>query len=198
MLNGLPVNTYHCVSRQVVKSKQFPILNSRKRGRPAKSTAVAKAAAVDITGLEESAPPQAPLKDTKLNKLAKVFQRAIADKELAMAEPEFDGGGTSESYAPVSKESLERRVARRLNVLDRYLTDEKLQALLQLSSLKEIGIYEGIMMDKTLVLKGQPNVIIGNSDRQAMSDAMPKFLNELRRRGLITAVSERKVEFTNT
>lgn len=171
----------------------------KKVGRPAKdavTTNIVKA--ISNAGREEPAPPQALLKDTKLNKLAKVFQRALADKELAMAEPEFDGGGTSESYAPVSKESLERRVARRLNVLDRYLTDEKLQALLQLSSLKEIGIYEGIMMDKTLVLKGQPNVIIGNSDRQAMSDAMPKFLNELRRRGLITAVSERKVEFTNT
>lgn len=181
-----------------MKSKQSLISKSRKRGRPAKNVAVAQAAATEITGREEPAPPQALLKDIKLSKITKVFQRAIADKELSMAEPEFDGGGTSESYAPVSKESLERRVARRLNVLDRYLTDEKLHALLQLSSLKEIGIYEGIMMDKTLVLKGQPNVIIGNSDRQAMSDAMPKFLNELRRRGLITAVSERKVEFTNT
>ena len=141
------------------------------------------------------APPHSPPKDIMVNKLAKVFQRALADKELAMAEPEFDGGGTSESYAPVSKESLERRVARRLNVLDRYLTDQKLHALLQLSSLKEIGIYEGIMMDKTLVLKGQPNVIIGSEDRAAMGEVLPRLMSELKRRKLITTVSERKVEF---
>ena len=190
-----------------MKSKQFRTSkpSTRKRGRPAKPACstpdkgplVREGLAVPAGVV---APPQPPLKevDVKFGKLEKVFRRALADKEMAMAEPEFDGGGTSESYAPVTKESLERRVARRLNVLDRYLTDDKLHALLQLSSLKEIGIYEGIMMDKTLVLKGQPNVIIGNSERQAMNDAMPKFLQELRRRGLITAVSERKIEFTNT
>lgn len=145
--------------------------------------------------------PHSPLKqphEVKAGKLEKVFRRALADKELAMATPEFDGGGTSAEQQVVTKESLERRVARRLNVLDRYLTDDKLEALLQLSSLKEIGIYEGIMMDKTLVLKGQPNVIIGSEDRKNMNEVLPRLLNEIRRRGLITAVSERKIEFQNT
>lgn len=168
----------------------------KKLGRPASSVS-AQAKKAKVEPAAGGAPPHLPPKEIKLSKLTKVFRRAIADKELAMAAPEFDGGGTSESYAPVSKESLERRVSRRLNVLDRYLTDEKLEALLQLSSLKEIGIYEGIMMDKTLVLKGQPNVIVGNAERQELSDALPRFLNELRRRGLINAVSERRIEFQN-
>lgn len=154
----------------------------KKVGRPAKEplkrSVMVKPAAGD-------APPHSPPKDIMVNKLAKVFQRALADKELAMAEPEFDGGGTSESYAPVSKESLERRVARRLNVLDRYLTDKKLHALLQLSSLKEIAVYEGIMLDKSLILKGQPNVIIANSERTAMSEVLPRLMQELAKRNLI-------------
>ena len=141
---------------------------------------------------------ETPEVEQKLPKITKIFQRAIADQEIANALPEFDGGGTPSNAVTITKESLERRVARRLNVLDRYLTDDKLFALLQLSSLKEIGIYEGIMMDKSLVLKGQPTVIIGNEDRKAMEEVMPRLLVELKKRGLITSVSERKIEFKNT
>ncbi len=123
------------------------------------------------------------------------FKKALQDGADLLATPEFDGGGTSEKSPVISKESLERRVARRLNVLDRYLTDDKLLTLLGGSSLKEIGIYEGIMLDKSLVLKGQPTVIIGNNERSTIDSALPKLLAELRRRNLITTVSERKIEF---
>ncbi len=162
----------------------------RKRGRP---VGWRKAKSPDAL-LEVVANPG----NVKEAKLTKIFQRAIADQEIANALPEFDGGGTPSNAVTITKDSLERRVARRLNVLDRYLTDDKLFALLQLSSLKEIGIYEGIMMDKSLVLKGQPTVIIGNEDRKAMDEVMPRLLVEMKRRGLITSVSERKIEFKNT
>jgi hypothetical protein len=118
-----------------------------------------------------------------------VFRRAMADAEKALMTPEaFDGGGTAEGAHSVTKESLQRRVTRRLNVLDRFLTDDKLIELLAFSSLKEIGVYEGIMLDKSLVLQGQPNVIIGNDDRNAMSSALPRLMEELKRRNLIAAV----------
>jgi hypothetical protein len=127
-----------------------------------------------------------------------VFRRAMADAEKAMMTPaDFDGGGTTADSPVVTKESLQRRVARRLNVLDRFLTDDKLIELLSFSSLKEVGIYEGIMLDKSLVLTGQPTVIIGESDRANMDSIMPRLLTELNRRKLITSVSERKIEFTN-
>lgn len=126
------------------------------------------------------------------------FRRAIADAEkLEMTVPDFDGGGTKENAPTVTKESLQRRVSRRLNVLDRYLTDDKLIELLTVSSLKEVGIFEGIMMDKALVLQGQPNVIIGNNERSAIQNAMPRVLEELKRRGMITTVRERSIEFQN-
>lgn len=134
-------------------------------------------------------------------KIKKSFDKMLADAVLAqhaVTEPGFDGGGTSETGHVVTKESLERRVARRLNVLDRYLTDDRLLSLLALSGLKEIGIFEGIMMDKALVLKGQPTVIIGSSDRAQMDEVLPRLLAEVKRRKLITSVSERKIEFQET
>jgi hypothetical protein len=128
-------------------------------------------------------------------KILRTFKRVLEDQELIVAEPVYDGGGTRVDAPAVTKESLERRVSRRLNVLDRYLTDERLLALLGASSLKEVGIYEGIMLDKALVLKGQPTVIIGSEDRAHIDQLLPRLLSELRNRKLITTVSERKVQF---
>lgn len=131
-------------------------------------------------------------------KLLTTFRRALADAEKVFMTPaSFDGGGTAEDAPIVTKDALQKRVARRLNVVDRFLTDEKLIELLAFSNLKEVGIYEGILLDKSLVLTGQPNVIIGSEDRARMDTVMPKLLTELKRRGLITTVSERKVEFKN-
>ena len=128
-----------------------------------------------------------------------MFRKMIADAEkVNMTTPDFDGGGTREDSPIISKESLQRRVARRLNVLDRYLTDDKLLELLAMSGLKEVGIYEGIMMDKSLVLQGQPNVIIGNDDRGALNNTLPRVLAELKKRGMITTVKERSIEFKGT
>ena len=153
----------------------------RGRGRPRKNPLIAA-----TSGLTPSS--QEP-------KALKTFRKMVADLE-ELSPPTADGGGTAENTLPVTKESLERRVSRRLNVLDRYLTDDKLIELMAFSTLKEIGIYEAIMLDKALILKGQPNVIIGQSDRQDMQDALPRLLADLKRRKLITTVSERKIEFT--
>ncbi len=168
----------------------LPVPTPKKRGRPfGIHTKISRGRGKDVV----SVTPEVAKRDLA-KKIRKTFQAAIADG-AALAEPEFDGGGTSEKSPTITKESLERRVARRLNVLDRYLTDDKLLTLLGGSTLKEIGIYEGIMLDKSLVLKGQPTVIIGNNERSQIDEALPKLLAELRRRNLITTVSERKIEF---
>lgn len=123
-----------------------------------------------------------------------VFRKMIADAEKAHLTPaEFDGGGTAESAPSVTKDSLLKRVTRRLNVLDRFLTDDKLVELLAFSSLKEIGVYEGIMLDKSMVLQGQPTVIIGNDQRQELKDTLPRLMDELKRRGLINQSAQPKV-----
>ena len=133
------------------------------------------------------------LKDDE-SKALTVFRRAMADAEKAnMTKEDFDGGGTPIEAPAVTKESLLRRVTRRLNVLDRFLTDDKLVELLAFSSLKEIGIYEGIMLDKSMVLQGQPTVIIGNDQRQELKDALPRLMDELKRRGLINQSAQPRV-----
>ena len=123
-----------------------------------------------------------------------VFRKMIADAEKAnMAPAESDGGGTSDLAPSVTKDSLLKRVTRRLNVLDRFLTDDKLVELLAFSSLKEIGVYEGIMLDKSMVLQGQPTVIIGNDERKELRDTLPRLMDELKRRGLINQSAQPKV-----
>lgn len=163
----------------------------RGRGRPRKNPLPAIPTTIAKT-----------FEEAKLNqKIEKTFKHALAEAVLAempISEALFDGGGTKQDGHVIDKPGLERRVARRLNVVDRYLTDDRLFNLLAQSSLKEVGIYEGIMMDKALVLKGQPTVIIGSEDRAAMDTVLPKLLAELHRRKLTTTVSERKIEFTGT
>lgn len=169
--------------RQVLEPLHQELAVKRGRGRPRKQNPFDNIAPAHIA---------------ENPKALTVFRRAMADAEkLLMTPADFDGGGTSEAAPVVSKEALQRRVARRLNVLDRFLTDDKLIELLSFSSLKEVGIYEGIMLDKSLVLSGQPTVIIGDADRQKLDSVMPRLLNEIRRRGLITTVSERNIQFTS-
>lgn len=154
----------------------------RKPGRPRKIDVFTSDVPVSFYAAKK-------LKPDVDSKALVVFRRAIADAEKAGMTPEdFDGGGTGEQAFSVTKESLQRRVTRRLNVIDRFLTDDKLIELLAFSSLKEVGIYEGIMLDKSLVLQGQPNVIISNGDRDAMATVLPRLMEELKRRKLIASV----------
>mgnify|MGYP001592713190 CR=1 FL=1 len=123
-----------------------------------------------------------------------VFRKMVADAEKANLSPAaYDGGGTLEDAPSVTKDSLLKRVTRRLNVLDRFLTDDKLVELLAFSSLKEIGVYEGIMLDKSMVLQGQPTVIIGNDERRELRDTLPRLMDELKRRGLINQSAQPKI-----
>jgi hypothetical protein len=134
-----------------------------------------------------------PKKDKDGRELV-VFRKMIADAEKANLTPaEYDGGGTPEGSPSVTKDSLLKRVTRRLNVLDRFLTDDKLVELLAFSSLKEIGVYEGIMLDKSMVLQGQPTVIIGNDERKELRETLPRLMDELKRRGLINQSAQPKV-----
>lgn len=165
----------------------------RGRGRPRKNPL----STLDPVADKTSADPKKLMKDMDAKALV-IFRKAIGDAEkVSMSEAEYDGGGTKEDGHAVTKESLQRRVTRRLNVLDRFLTDDKLIELLACSSLKEIGIYEGIMLDKSLVLQGQPTVIIGNDDRTAMNSVLPRLMDELKRRGMITNNSPKGVLVVN-
>jgi len=107
---------------------QIPTVLKRGPGRPRKVNPFEKPV---------SAIPAIPATVANDPKLLTTFRRALADAEQAFMTPaDFDGGGTAEGAPTVTKESLQRRVTRRLNVVDRYLTDEKLIELLAFSNLK--------------------------------------------------------------
>ena len=184
--------------------KQTPLVSTEpaKRGRPKKIRPLPNGGTDSSSVLpdvvEKRKPGRPKKQDAALNPKASLMLTKIADDIEVLASPTFDGGGTQENSPTISKESLERRIARRLNVLDRFLTDTKLLELLSESKLREIGIYEGIMMDKSLILKGQPNVIIGNADRVQIDNVLPRLLQELQRRKLTTTASERRIEFVST
>lgn len=172
----------------VGQSLPVPLPVKRGRGRPRKNPL--EVLEKPTTKLD----PKKVLKEDESKALV-VFRKAMADAEKANMTPAetFDGGGTPVEAPAVSKESLLRRVTRRLNVLDRFLTDDKLVELLAFSSLKEIGIYEGIMLDKSMVLQGQPTIIIGNDQRQELKDTLPRLMEELKRRGLVNQSAQPRV-----
>jgi hypothetical protein len=179
-------------SHSSAQGTDLPALK-RGRGRPRKNPL----SALDPSELDDS---PGSFTDKKTGMKVKdgrelvVFRKMLADAEKSEMTPAaFDGGGTLEAAPTVTKDSLLRRVTRRLNVLDRFLTDDKLVELLAFSSLKEIGIYEGIMLDKSMVLQGQPTVIIGNDERRELKDTLPRLMEELKRRGLINQSAQPKM-----
>lgn len=168
-----------------VTSLPSPLPPPKKRGRPRLNP-------LSTLDMSESVDLKKPSK--KDGRELVVFRKMVADAEKAnLAPAAYDGGGTIEDAPSVTKDSLLKRVTRRLNVLDRFLTDDKLVELLAFSSLKEIGVYEGIMLDKSMVLQGQPTVIIGNDERKELRDTLPRLMDELKRRGLINQSAQPRI-----
>jgi hypothetical protein len=101
-----------------------------------------------------------------------------------------------EGLKPVAREILEKRISHRLDVIDAYLDDETLLEKLKEAKLKDIGVFEGIQLDKLLVLRGQPNQIISMADHSKLDDLGPALLQELNRRQLKVTATETKTERT--
>jgi hypothetical protein len=99
-----------------------------------------------------------------------------------------------EGIKPMLRETHEKRIAQRLEWIDTYLTHEKFLEKLDESKLKDIGIYEAVLTDKWLLLKGQPNQIIGTVEQKKMDDLAPALLSEMKRRGLSAKLTERTAE----
>lgn len=94
----------------------------------------------------------------------------------------------------ITPQVLEEIVEEKVRIIANYLTPEKLEEKLGEASLREIAIYEGTMIDKLMLLRGQPTAILGTAEQTKLDDAVAKLLLEAKRRGVKVELTERKAE----
>lgn len=99
-------------------------------------------------------------------------------------------------YGKITPQVLEEIVEEKVRTIANYLTPDVLKEKLDEASLKEIAIYEGTMMDKLMLLRGQPTMILGHAEQVKLDDAAVKLLEEIRRRGVKMSLTERKADIT--
>jgi hypothetical protein len=98
---------------------------------------------------------------------------------------------------PVRKETIEKRLSRRLDLIDQALTDNEFNTRISEAKLKDLAIVEGIYVDKLAELRGQPNRVIGSDTRAKLNEWMVAAMQELQRRGLSIKLTERTAEVTS-
>jgi hypothetical protein len=123
----------------------------------------------------------------------------------ALVEPGSAGDGslprpqqssTPAHYTPVRKETIEKRLSRRLDLIDETLTDQQFVDRLNIASLKDVAVVEGIYLDKLTELRGQPNRVVGSDTRAKLTEFMAAAVQELSKRGMTVKLTERTAEVT--
>lgn len=94
----------------------------------------------------------------------------------------------------IPNEVLETRITDRLTTVHGYLTEPKLLEKLEKANLKEIGVYEGILLTHLLHLRGKGITPTIDGDNRKLSELMPVILTELKQRGLTAKFTERAME----
>lgn len=72
----------------------------------------------------------------------------------------------------------------------------RLNTLLEKARLTEVATFAGIGTDKVLLFEGSPTQIIGQHEQRKLEELIPALLDEVKRRGVKTEVTERKVSLT--
>ena len=102
-------------------------------------------------------------------------------------------------HRKLTQDILEQRASNLLDELDGYLRANNFQAFkdkIEKANLQQVGIFQGILIDKMLTLRGQPSSIVGYQEQASLDQLMPALLEEMKRRGLKATATERKVEIT--
>ena len=100
-------------------------------------------------------------------------------------------------HRKLTQDILEQRASNLLDVLESYLSAGNYQAFkdkIEKANLQQVGIFQGILIDKMLTLRGQPSSIVGYQEQASLDQLMPALLEEMKRRGLKATATERKVE----
>lgn len=93
-----------------------------------------------------------------------------------------------EAVEPVSNDEIESIITRRMRLLDKWLTDERLEAVFAQTKGKDMAVMEAIWIDKLLALRGTPVATISVQQQHKMDELMPALLEEMKRRGLAAKV----------
>ena len=94
--------------------------------------------------------------------------------------------------AKFTKESLEAVITKRLKFIDEWLTPERFASKLDEAKFNQIAVYEGVLIDKLLALKGVQTQGFGVQEQRKLDEVLPALMNEMKRRGLSATLTERK------
>ena len=94
--------------------------------------------------------------------------------------------------AKMTKESLESVITKRLHFIDAWLTDDKLREKLEDAKFNQIAVYEGVLIDKLMALKGVQTQGFAVQEQRKLDEMLPALLTEMKRRGLSATLTERK------
>ncbi len=103
-------------------------------------------------------------------------------------------GGRRQSAAQTWKgrEKAATRVDGQLERLQDYLDkDGTFEGKLEKSTFKDIMVAQAVLVDKLLLLDGQPTQIIGTAERSKLDELLPALHKEIQRRGLSATLTER-------
>jgi len=118
------------------------------------------------------------------------------DRAAPVPLPPSRPSSTPAHYTPVRKETIEKRLSRRLDLIDEELTDQAFKERLSVASVKDVAVVEGIYLDKLTELRGQPNRVVGSDTRAKLTEFMVAAIQELQRRGMTIKLTERTAEVT--
>lgn len=94
--------------------------------------------------------------------------------------------------AKMTKESLESVITKRLHFIDAWLTDDKFREKLEDAKFNQIAVYEGVLIDKLMALKGVQTQGFAVQEQRKLDEMLPALLTEMKRRGLSATLTERK------
>ena len=94
--------------------------------------------------------------------------------------------------AKMTKESLESVITKRLHFIDAWLTDDKFREKLEDAKFNQIAVYEGVLIDKLMALKGVQTQGFAVQEQRKLDEMLPALMQEMKRRGLTATLTERK------
>ena len=100
--------------------------------------------------------------------------------------------GSLKREAKMTKESLESVITKRLHFIDAWLTDDKFREKLEDAKFNQIAVYEGVLIDKLMALKGVQTQGFAVQEQRKLDEMLPALMQEMKRRGLTATLTERK------